>query len=147
MGWHITSGSEAGVWAATQIGCVFRPEYDTAIGLQRGGEFVAGVIYEGWNGKSIVAHIAVSGRMTPAFLAAIFDYPFRVCGAQKVICPVPSDNARSIKLATNMGFMQEARIQDAAPTGDVLLFTLTKSNCRFIEERYGKECTISPART
>jgi L-amino acid N-acyltransferase YncA len=146
MGWHLTTGPDAGAWVARQINGSYQPGC-VAIGLKRGDAFTAGVLYEQWNGRSIVAHIAVRGRMTPAFLAAIFDYPFKVCGAQKVICPIPSDNARSIRLATNMGFREEARIKDAAPTGDILLFTLAKSECRFLEDRYGQKCAYATART
>jgi RimJ/RimL family protein N-acetyltransferase len=145
MAWDIATGPDAGMWTALQVGTFFVPGTEEAIGLKRRGEFVAGVIYEDWNGKSIVAHIAVAGRMTPTFLWAIFDYPFNVCGAHKVICPIPADNVRSIALATNMGFRQEARLADAAPSGDILLFTLIKSNCRFLKERHGKKETRTAA--
>lgn len=145
MAWDLVTGPDAGVWTAAQVGTAYVPEVEEAIGLRHNGSFVAGTIYEDWNGKSIVAHIAVAGRMTPAFVSAIFDYPFNVCGAHKIICPIPSDNARSINLATKMGFRQEACLKDATPTGDMLLFTLTRSNCRFLEERYGKKSTRAPA--
>lgn len=147
MGWHLVTGREAGIWVASQINGS-RAEGTEAIGLWRADgtqdSFVAGVLYEQWNGKSIVAHIAVTGRMTPAFLAAIFHYPFIACGAHKVICPIPSDNVRSLSLAQNMGFIEEARIKDAAPTGDICIHTLTKQNCRFLKDRYGKKCTSRP---
>ena len=136
MGWHLVTGADAGNWVAEQINGSYQ-DGTTAIGLKAHGVFSAGVLYEQWNGRSIVAHIAVSNRMTPAFLAAIFHYPFIVCGAHKVLCPIPSDNARSISLATRMGFDLEARLRDAAPTGDILIFTLTKANCRFLKDRYG----------
>jgi RimJ/RimL family protein N-acetyltransferase len=148
MGWHLVTGPEAGAWVAAQIDGSYQPG-STAIGLWRASDafdgLVAGVLYEQWNGVSIVAHIAISGRMTPAFLAAIFDYPFHVCGVRKVISPIASDNLRSIKLAINMGFEHEATLKDAAPTGDILLFTLTKTKCRFLEDRYGKKCPRAPA--
>lgn len=145
MGWDIVSTPDAGVWTAAQVGTAFLPEAETVIALRRRGEFVAGVIYEDWNGKSIVAHIAVRGRMTPSFVAAIFDYPFNVCGVHKVVCQISSDNLRSIKLATSMGFTEEARIADASMTGDVLLYTLTKSNCRFLKGKHGQEETRTAA--
>lgn len=147
MGWHLITGREAGEWVAKQIKGHYAPHNSVAIGLKRYDRFNAGVLYEQWNGRSIVAHIAVAGRMTPAFLAAIFDYPFNVCGAHKVICPVPSDNIRSAKLARNMGFELEARIKDAAPTGDILIHTLSKADCRFLGTKYhGKIGTVAPAR-
>jgi len=150
MGWHITTDPNwVGGWIAKQIGGSFCPAHSTTIGLTPDGrQLCAGVLYEQYNGRSIVAHIAVSGRMTPAFLAAIFDYPFNVCGVEKVISPIPSDNAASIRLCAKMGFRQEGRIRDAAPNGDILLFTLPNNECRFLGHRYhGKIRARAPART
>src|SRR6188768_1154682 len=125
MGWDIISGEEAGLWTAAQIGTAFLPYAEVCIGLRRRGEFVAGVIYEDWNGKSIVTHIAIKGCMTSKYLAAIFHYPFVTCNAHKIIAPVCADNARSIKMVKNMGFEVEATLKDAAPNGDILIFTMT----------------------
>jgi RimJ/RimL family protein N-acetyltransferase len=44
----------------------------------------------------------------------------------KVILPVGSANAKSIKLVENMGFSEEGRIADASPEGDVIIYTLKK---------------------
>lgn len=144
MGWHLITGQDAGAWVIQKFNGTLQSGGE-AVGLVRDGQQVAGVLYEQWNGRSIVAHIVVAGRLNAAFIAAIFDYPFNVCGAQKVMCPIPSDNARSIALATNMGFQEEARISDAAPTGDILIYTLNKSNCRFLKDRYGKAICAHPA--
>ena len=146
MAWDIATGPDAGMWAAEQIGTFFVPGTEEAIGLKRHGTFVAGVIYEDWNGKSIVCHIAITGRMTPDYLWAIFDYPFNVCGAHKIIAPICADNDRCIKMVTNMGFREEARLAEASPRGDILLFTLLKTNCRFLKERHGKKETHAAAR-
>lgn len=144
MGWHIINGPEAGAWVTQQINGSFRPGSE-ALALVRDGKIAAGVLYEDWNGRSIVAHIALQGRMTPKFLAAIFHYPFEHCGAHKIICPIPSDNARSIALAKNMGFRCEAVILDASPTGDILIHTLIKTDCRFLGERYLGKIRTQPA--
>jgi RimJ/RimL family protein N-acetyltransferase len=119
-------------------------ERSQAIGLVRDGEIVAGVIYENWNQRSIMCHIAIEGRLTPVYLAAIFDYPFKVCEAEKIITPIASENLTSIKLVENMGFSEEARIKDAHPDGDIILFTLSRSACRFLGERYGKRIRPAP---
>jgi RimJ/RimL family protein N-acetyltransferase len=122
----------------------FFVERATALGLQRDGQIVAGVIYENWNGRSIMAHMAVTHRLTPAFVAAIFDYAFNVCRVEKVICPVEQGNAKSAKLVRHMGFVEEARLKDCHQNGDIVLFTMRKADCRFLEGRYGKKLT-SPA--
>lgn len=142
MGGNIESGPHIGLWVAEQISGTYH-QGSTAIGLKRNGEIVAGVLYENWNGKSLTAHMAVTGLLTPGYIAAIFDYAYRVCGVAKVICPVDQTNKRSMKLLRNMGFVAEAKLKNAAPDGDILLYTLDRADCRFIGDRYGQKCAIA----
>ncbi len=135
MTWNIINGDEVGKWVAARIRGSFHPG-SVAIGLERDGELVAGVLYEHWNGKSIVAHMAASGRLTPAYVAAIFDYAYNICGVQKVILPVASQNLKSGKFVRKLGFREEARIKDASPEGDIILYTLEKQDCRYLASRY-----------
>lgn len=135
---EVTNDHAAGEWVAKRIRGSYHQDASQSLGLTRNGALVAGVIYENWNHRSIVCHIAVEGRMTPTFLAAIFDYPFNVCQVEKIIVPVGSDNKESVALVTNMGFEQEGRIKDAHPEGDIILFTLARDACRFLSEKYQK---------
>src|SRR4051812_42663580 len=111
MSWRIESGAEIGLWVAEQLGRGYFAERCNAVGLRRDGDVIAGVIFENWNRRSIVVHIAATGRMTPAFIAAIFDYAFNVCSVEKVIATIEDTNARSVKICSNMGFSEEARIK------------------------------------
>ena len=136
MGWHIVKGTEVAKWVANKTTGFYRDD-SPALGLQRNGELVCGVSYDHWNGRSIFANIVVEGRMTPAFVAAIFDYAFNVCNAEKIIVSVVDNNEKSIRLAKKMGFVEEARIKDADPNGDFVFLTLSKDQCKFLEPRYG----------
>ena len=147
MGWNITSGAHVGHWVAKRIRGGYCAERSNALGLERNGELVAGVIYENWNHKSIWCHIAIDGRLTPWYLAAIFDYPFNICQVEKIIVPVGSDNEESVRLVEKMGFTEEGRIKDARPEGDLILFTLSRDACRFIGEKHGQRLTIATSGT
>lgn len=147
MGWNITSGAIVGHWVAKRIRGGYFAERSNALGLEKNGELVAGVIYENWNHKSIWCHIAIDGRLTPRYLAAIFDYPFNICQVEKIIVPVGSDNEESIRLVEKMGFAEEGRIKDARPEGDLILFTLSRDACRFIGEKHGQRLTIATSGT
>jgi RimJ/RimL family protein N-acetyltransferase len=139
----ITSDHSAGHWVARRIFGGYFEERSRSLGLKRDGKYVAGVIYENFNHRSFTCHIAITGRMTTAFLYAIFDYPFNICEVEKIIVPVVSENTESLKLVKNMGFTEEARIKDAHPLGDIVLLTMRKEDCRFLGERYGKKCAIT----
>ena len=132
LGWHIVQGEVVGHWVAARVAGKYFAEGSQAIGLERDGQIIAGVIYENWNKASIVCHIAIEGRMTKGYLKAIFSYPFEFCKVKKIIVPVNSTHAKSLKLVTKMGFVEEARVKDAAPDGDIIFLTLAREKCRFL---------------
>lgn len=132
MGWHIVQGDAIGHWVAERVKSKYFAEGSQAIGLERDGQIIAGVIYENWNKTSIVCHIAIEGRMTKTYLKAIFNYPFNVCNCKKIIVPVVSNHSKSIKLVNKMGFTEEARLKDASLDGDIIFLTLARENCRFL---------------
>jgi len=143
VSFEITSDHAAGHWTAIKVDGGYFQERSRSIGLKKDGEFIAGVIYENWHGRSITCHIAVTGRMTPAYLFAIFDYPFNVCKVGKIIVPISSANITSIRFVEKMGFQEEARIKDAMADGDMVILTMPKERCKYLENRYGKKCTTS----
>lgn len=141
MTWEIINGDHVGKWVAERIRGTFHSG-SVSIGLERHGVIVAGVIYEQWNGRSVVAHMAASGRLTSAFVAAIFDYAYNVCSVQKVILPVASQNLKSGRFVRKLGFREEARIKDASPEGDIILYTLEKQDCRYLAARYREKIGV-----
>ena len=132
----LSDKSVVGPWVARKVGTVWTPESCEAIGLTRDDEMIAGVIYEKWKGVSFLFHMAVDGLMTPEYLAAIFHYPFVHCGVRKVIAPISQKNAKSIRFAENLGFRKEAQLLDAHPDGSLLLYTMSREQCRFIGEEW-----------
>jgi len=137
MGRNIVSGPIVGRWVAEQMNGSFSETTSTAIGLQKEtGEIIAGVMYENWNKRSVVAHMAITGRITKTYLGAIFRYAYEKCGVNKVILPVSSGNDKSNKFVKHLGFTEEARVKDADPAGDIIIYTLAKSDCRFLGQEY-----------
>ena len=137
---RIESGAHVVAWVAKRLRGQFAPTAE-GIGLYKDG-LVAGVIYENWNHRSVTCHIAIEGRMTPAYLASIFHYPFRFLGVDKIICPVSEGNDESKALVENMGFEEETRIKDAHPEGDLVIYTMTLDQCRFVGERYERRLIV-----
>lgn len=133
---NLIFGPEAGHWTAPRVDGQYFEAGSQAIGFVKNGQIVAGVIYEHWNGSSVVCHMAVEGRLTREFLWIIFDYPYNQCNVEKIILPVASSNKKSVKLVLNMGFQEEARIADAHPTGDLVFYTMKRTDCRFLGPKY-----------
>jgi hypothetical protein len=144
MGGRIENGARIGQWVADKLGTVYSPNSSAAIGLVKDGNVVAGVIYENWNRRSVVTHIAIEGRLTRSFLYAIFHHPFVTCGVNNIISAVNDTNTKSVLMVENMGFIAEGRLKDCSPDGDIILYTMQKSDCRFLGKRYGQEHSGSP---
>ena len=109
-----------------------------AIGLVRGGQLVAGVLYEGLNRQNVWMHVAAEPGarwLTRAYLRACFAYPFRVCSVQRVSAHVDSTNVASRRFCGHLGFVPEARLAAAAHDGgDVILYVMWRDDCRFLED-------------
>jgi RimJ/RimL family protein N-acetyltransferase len=141
MGWRIVNGPQVGEYVTAQTQGGFDVDRSVAIGLERDGKIVAGTVYENWNGVSVVCHIAWE-RVTPAYMAAVYDYPFNVANVDKIIGPISSNHTRALALVSKMGFSEEARIKGAAhDSGDIVLMTMTPNECRYLEPRYGQKIT------
>jgi RimJ/RimL family protein N-acetyltransferase len=109
----------------------------SAIGLERHGEIIAGAVYEGFTGTNMYVHLAgVPGRrwMTREFLYAGFRYPFVQLKAQRITAPVEASNEDALRLNRHLGFVNEAVLRGAMPSGDLILMVMWKERCRFIGE-------------
>ena len=126
-----------GPWVSAKTGGMWTRGRGTAIGRLKDGELVAGVLYEDYTNANIVCHIAGDdGWATRGFLGLIFNYPFEQLGVKRITAPVHSNNEKSILLMTRLGFTLEAVLAQAIPDGNLLIYRMFKSECRFLEDRY-----------
>lgn len=124
-----------GPWLAKQLGTTWFPGRGSVIGLWEDGVGpVAGCLYESCNGASIVGHLAGLGRkwMNREYLWFCFHYPFVQLGVHKIIGLVEAGNLEARKLDEHMGFTLEATLKGCAPSGDLLIYTMTRDQCRWL---------------
>ncbi|NVN99288.1 MAG: GNAT family N-acetyltransferase [Geobacteraceae bacterium] len=107
-----------------------------AIGLEKDGKLVAGVIYEGFNGFNVWMHVAAEpGRhwLTRDFLGAAFLYPFVQLNCNRVSGYVEAWNEDAKRFDEHLGFKQEAILKGAASDGgDVILYVMPREGCRYV---------------
>jgi len=109
----------------------------TGIGLIQGGQIIAGLVYENYNGRNIEMHIATDGSrqwMTRYFRWAAFDYPFNQLGVERVTAVTASSNIPALQLNDRLGFKTEAVLVGAHPDGDLIIKCMRRADCRYIEE-------------
>jgi RimJ/RimL family protein N-acetyltransferase len=112
----------------------------TAIGLEKDGELVAGVLYECYTGISVHTHIASDGSrhwLTPAYLSSIFRYPFLQIRCSRITANVRADNCDSRRFVQHLGFMQEGIMREGCADGsDLIIYGMLKRECRFLEGKH-----------
>lgn len=130
-----------GPWLMQQTGGEWIPGRGTTIGLwEEGSGPVGATHYADCNGASVLMHCAGVGKkwLTREFLWYAFHYPFVELGVKKVISPVEGDNLDCQRFIENLGFVREATLKDAAPKGDLILYTLRREDCKWhtLKDKY-----------
>lgn len=110
-------------WVAKRVGhfCTWDGCY--AMGAEKDGELVSGIVWEGHNGHNVSGHIAVS-KPTKLFLELMDHaarYTFETCGLQRLTGLVEEDNVKALKLDMHIGFKVEAVMERAGSSGQNLL--------------------------
>jgi RimJ/RimL family protein N-acetyltransferase len=107
----------------------------TAIGLERSGELIAGVVYDGYTGTNIFMHVAaIEGKrwLVRKYLHACFAYPFGQLGCRRITGSVAADNGAALRLDFHLGFEYETQLKDALPSGDLIMLVMWKEKCRWL---------------
>ena len=119
---------------ADRVQAMFPTRDVTGIGWEHDGTIVAGVVYDHFTGASIMATMAVDNAHTvKEFLWAIFDYPFNQLGVGKILVNVEEANPDSLRMLRKMGFIKEAYIEGVFPSGAMIIMSLVRENCVWLE--------------
>lgn len=106
------------------------------IGLEKDGELLAGVLYEGFNGHNCWMHVAAQpGRhwLNREYLRTCFRYPFDEVGLSRVSGAVEANNMEARRFDEHLGFKQEAVLRGAASDGgDLILYVMRREDCRYV---------------
>lgn len=145
-----------GLWAAERLGATWAPQAATAIGLvefeheNRAGyeRIIAGVLFTDFNGRSIQMHVAAEPGarwMTKAYLGFCFQYAFNQAKVAKILGLVGEGNLEARRFDEHLGFRLEATLRDAHPTGDLLVYSMTREQCRWLNIHVPKESLYGQA--
>lgn len=133
----IVFGDHIARWVAQRTGGMYFDGSGQGVGWLKNGELVAGVLFDNFTGRSVQMHVAGEGKrwLAREFLKFCFSYPFEQLKVNKVIGLVDSTNADALRFDLHLGFQQEAVIKDAGRSGDTIILTMTREQCRFLGDR------------
>lgn len=122
-------------WVGDQIGITFRDA--NAIGIERAGQIVVGVVYDRFSGNDICMHVAAKPGVLwvrPDAMRRFFAYPFLQLGCNRVTGLVAANNQVSRKFNVRVGFEQEGVLRQGMPDGtDLIVFGMLRGECRWIK--------------
>lgn len=128
--------SIVGPWVCARAGGTWSVGRGATVGLLDSGKgLVAGVLYEDYNRANLLMHVAaVPGKawLCREYLWFCFHYPFVQLGCKRITGIVPSVNTQAREFDERLGFTLEATLKDAHPEGDLLVYKMTKQDCRWL---------------
>lgn len=125
-----------GPWICERLGTEWLPGRGHCMGMEEEGEITAGVLFDSYNGASVCMHVAANpGKrwMNREMLWYAFAYPFLQLRVKKILGIVASADHHTRKFDEHLGFVLEATLKDAHPQGDLLLYTMTREQCRWLD--------------
>lgn len=138
-------------WVAERIDGFQVCEGYRALGVVKGGQIAAGVVYDNYNGIHCQASIAAEPGTRWAsrpVLRRIFSYPFTTMDVRAVSVLVSTANLASLNLATKLGFWPEAIIKFAAyDGGDLLVLKMFRNECRWLKDGQRRITPSTPGRS
>jgi hypothetical protein len=125
-----------GQWVAEKVGQGASWGDFFAVGVERGGEIIAGVVVNNYNGANATCHIAIAQqtKMLVPLLRTVCDYAFRHCRLKRLTGMVPINEPHIIAFDKHLGFEEEFVMKDGAPGSDMQVLVMRPDNCRWLSK-------------
>jgi RimJ/RimL family protein N-acetyltransferase len=90
--------------------------------------------YNGFIGRTCCMHVVIQKpeAMSPRIVREAFEFPFNVCNCTAVLGMVDSVNAAALDFDRRLGFVEIDRIPEGALEGDLVIFRMTRAECRWL---------------
>lgn len=114
--------------------CISRVEPGVVDGNDR---LFGGTLYSQYTGREGSICFTTAGFkarwINKDLLYATFHFPFVVCGVRKAFAQVKSTNQTSLRFCLHIGFKAESVIEHVYPDGDMLLLSMYRDECRWLD--------------
>lgn len=105
-------------------------------------KLIAGALFSDFNEASVQVHlVAEPGAkwMTKFYLGFCFQYAFNQLRVRKLLGYVGEKNLTAQRFDEHIGFHLETSIPDAHPDGTLLIYSMTRAQCRWLDIKVLKE--------
>jgi RimJ/RimL family protein N-acetyltransferase len=107
-----------------------------AIGIEQGGQIIAGSVVNNYNGANATCHIAIDkqSKKLPEMVAHTCNYAFNHCGLKRLTGMVPTNEPKTIAFDKHLGFEEEFVMKDGAPGADMMVLVMWHDKCRWLRK-------------
>lgn len=125
----------AGDWVMQRADGYFREGWDHAFTSHDGERVLGGFALVGYLGSSLTIHMASEDPRwcSRELMWLVFHYAFEQLKCRKLLGAVRSDNYKAIELNLRAGWRIEAVIEDVFPDAHMLVISMTKDACRWLD--------------
>lgn len=138
---QIVIGRPVVEWVAARTGEYGNFGAAVGFGVERESKIIGGAVFNDFNGASIQIHTASEATdwLTRRFLWMLFDYAFNQAKVNVIISLAGEKNVNAIRFGLDIGFEHKYEIPDAHPEGKLLIRTMRRDQCRWLDlgKRYG----------
>ena len=112
------------------------PSNDQIVTRVKDGKVLGGVIYSGWTGYGGSVELHICG-IDPHWISrdliyVCFDYPFNQLRVKKIWGRVPASNTTALDLDRKFGMVEEHRLKDVFPDGDLIILSMYRAQCKWL---------------
>ena len=120
----------------SEVGKYDYSQNTACIGQEKDGKLIAVVGYNNFLPNSCQMHIASTDVLwaTKDFLFAVFDYPFNKLEVKVIIAPICKGNVKPLNMCRKLGFEQVADIPYGHPDGDLIVVTMKRNQCKWLQQ-------------
>ena len=107
-----------------------------AIGLERNGKLIAGVVFDSYAPNArVTVHLAGDGKhwLNREFLHVCCSYAFDQMKCNVAMGFIDADNAASLQLALHFGFSELARIHGGSGDCDTVILKMMREECAWLK--------------
>jgi hypothetical protein len=127
-----------GDWVAQQVEQTASWGSFYAMGVEKDGQIVAGVVVNNYNCANATAHIAIAYRTREIvdLFRHVCRYAFVQCGLSRLTGMVPLSKPDVIAFDKHLGFKEEFVMRKAAHDGgDLMVLVMWPDGCRWLGDK------------
>lgn len=127
--------AEVAEWVSARIPHVDSFKDMAAIGVERRGQLIGGVVFHEYRGNDIQMSCAATDKswLSEGVLRALFAYPFITLKCDRVSAFTPKGSTHTRQFLIRLGFIEEGNMRRGFQHDDCIIYGMLEEECKWIK--------------